>query len=329
MSLHGSLIVVLFLASIVAIDGFSSLPIWWNSGTVRIQAPSKDAPSPPESFALKTKRIRSNLPYAHGTSLVTTESKRSALAEILRTQNVIPTILLNALGGLMQRKALGNLLSIGMMKANLISVFIAFASCVVNDIFDIDVDKLNSPNTPLSSGKISIQMAYLLTLIFFFLPYWISKSMSPGASFLTESSIVLLLLYTPVLKRVMVVKNLTCSLIIASTILLAAISILPDTELIFNGLNPLDMIGKWSHIFNLCTTSTKLAFMALFVCIFSRELEFDIRDVNGDKRMNICTIPVVFGVDVSKGMIQVFGWIWKLLLASAIVVWSRSPWVYL
>ena len=96
--------------------------------------------------------------------------------------------------------------------------------------------------------------------------------MSPGASFLTESSIVLLLLYTPVLKRVMVVKNLTCSLIIASTILLAAISILPDTELIFNGLNPLDMIES-GLIFSIYALPNKIGVYGVILCIFSRELE--------------------------------------------------------
>ena len=185
-------------------------------------------------------------------------SERPAVSELLRTQNVIPTLLLNTLGGLMQRKGWRHLISTDMMKANLISVFIAFASCVVNDIVDIDVDKLNSPNNPLASGRTSVPMAYLLTFLFFTLPYWISRSMNPAVSFLTESSIILLLLYTPVLKKIMVIKNLTCSFVIANTILLAATCFLTNTQQIFDTLTSFDMFGRWLTIFNLCTMSATM-----------------------------------------------------------------------
>ena len=264
---------------------------------------------------------------AYHTSLKSSKSSEgSPIAVLLRTQNVIPTIVLNTLGGLMQRKDWRHLMSVDMIKVHMISVFIAFASCVVNDIVDMDVDKLNKPDNPLATGQTSVPMAYFLTFVFFFLPYWISRSMTPSASFLTESSIVLLLLYTPILKKIIVVKNLTCSFVIANTILLAATCCLSNTGQIFKGLASFNVIGKWCKIFSLCTTSAKMTFMSVFTRIFSRELEFDIRDVKGDAQMNIYTIPVALGVDASKMIVQVCDWIWKSLLGGAVIVWlSRLP----
>ena len=271
--------------------------------------------------------------HIHRTSLLVSknhyhkESYRTiiALGELLRIQNIIPTILLNLLGGIMQKKGWKHLISIDMMKANMISVCIAFASCVINDIIDIDVDKLNSPNNPLADGRTNVLMAYILTFSFFILPYWLSRSMSsPTVSYLTKSSIVLLLLYTPIMKKIMVIKNLTCSFVIANTILLAATCFQTNTQHIFNTVRPFDMVKKWCITFNLCTTSTKLVYMSLFTRIFSRELEFDIRDIKGDTAMYIYTIPVVYGVDVSKRIVQICEWVWKALFGIGLMVWASS-----
>ncbi|MEM0374251.1 MAG: UbiA family prenyltransferase, partial [Sulfolobales archaeon] len=38
---------------------------------------------------------------------------------------------------------------------------------VINDIYDIEIDKINKPKRPLPSGKVSIKEAWYITIVFF------------------------------------------------------------------------------------------------------------------------------------------------------------------
>ena len=40
--------------------------------------------------------------------------------------------------------------------------FIAAASMIINDIYDIDIDKINRPDRPIPSGRISLEQAKIL-----------------------------------------------------------------------------------------------------------------------------------------------------------------------
>ena len=45
-------------------------------------------------------------------------------------------------------------------------IFIASAQNIINDIFDVEVDKINRPNRPIPSGDITIREAYFLFYLF-------------------------------------------------------------------------------------------------------------------------------------------------------------------
>ena len=56
---------------------------------------------------------------------------------LIRPQNTIPTIFLNTLANFVQYQGWSLIFSLEMIKVHLISVSLAFASCVINDIVDV------------------------------------------------------------------------------------------------------------------------------------------------------------------------------------------------
>ena len=92
--------------------------------------------------------------------------KINNLFELIRPNNIIPTTLLCFTGGWIMNPSLNNLIHSTEFIISIInSVLIMSASMIINDIFDVEIDKINSPYRPMASGKISKLEALLLTLI--------------------------------------------------------------------------------------------------------------------------------------------------------------------
>lgn len=60
-----------------------------------------------------------------------------------------------------------NLHTMETLKAMLSSLLAAFAIYALNDIYDIEVDKINAPERPLPSGRVSITEAKVLVILLF------------------------------------------------------------------------------------------------------------------------------------------------------------------
>ena len=157
--------------------------------------------------------------------------------------------------------------------------FTTAASMTINDIQDMSVDRINNPQRPLIRGTITKREAQLLvcslySIISFLGIYFLPPILDP----FWTSSLFLITIYTPILKRICFIKNLTCATIIASTIPFMG----------FATLNPLNMVVPDLH-WMLFTTGV------LFESSMYNELLLDISDKEGDEIMNIPTVPVVFG----------------------------------
>lgn len=153
------------------------------------------------------------------------------------------------------------------------------ASMTINDIQDMEVDRINNPNRPLIRGTITKREAQLFvcslySIISFLGIYFLPPILDP----FWTSSLFLITIYTPILKRICFIKNLTCATIIASTIPFMG----------FVTLNPSNMVLPDLH-WMLFTTGI------LFETSMYNELLLDISDKEGDEIMNIPTVPVVFG----------------------------------
>ena len=167
-------------------------------------------------------------------------------------------------------------------------VLAAFAASVVlasgniiNDIKDVEVDKINRPERPLPSGKISRINAYTLYLILVLISILISFLLNEMAALIVLLSIVLLFVYSKYLKQIPLVGNTT-------------VSFLTGLVFIYGGV----VVGNPS--------AAIIPAVFAFLINFIRELIKDMQDVEGDKKANVVTFPIKYGFHKSKILILLF-----------------------
>lgn len=149
------------------------------------------------------------------------------------------------------------------------------AGNIINDIKDIEADKVNHPERPLVAGNITIKQAKteyaLLTLIALLLSVFIN----PPALVIAIAATVLLFLYSNNLKNIPILNNLI-------------VSILTGLVFIYGGVavnNPFAAIVP--------------AIFAFLINLI-REVVKDIQDVEGDVKQGVITFPGKFGFSSSK-----------------------------
>jgi geranylgeranylglycerol-phosphate geranylgeranyltransferase len=220
--------------------------------------------------------------------LTDVKRKLTGTFKIIRPNNIIPTTLLCATGGWISNPSF-----IGLFKtptfyiSTLVTLLVMSASMVINDIFDYPVDKINSPTRPLITGELSIKEAIGLTvgcflsaevLGFFYLPKNVLS--------ILHIAILNAVLYTPVLKRMSFIKNVSCSTMIAFAPIFTGLSVMSQNANIM-----------------LLSTLVRLVFFGSL----QNELLMDICDMEGDQENRIRTIPILIGKERTlHGIIRMF-----------------------
>lgn len=204
--------------------------------------------------------------------------------KLIRSENIIPTLLLSFTGGWITNPSIYNLLhSKTFITSTLITQFIMSSSMIMNDICDFDIDKINNPKRPLISGKVTMKEAISLNSILLLLSEYLNIFYLPNyLHIIVHLSIINIIMYTPILKKILFIKNISCASLVTFSIFFASITSI--NKLI--ELNP-----------NFRLLSILLKF--IFLGSLYNELLLDISDYEGDKINNIKTIPVVFGKNIA------------------------------
>ncbi|MBL7087120.1 MAG: geranylgeranylglycerol-phosphate geranylgeranyltransferase [Candidatus Cloacimonetes bacterium] len=178
----------------------------------------------------------------------------------------------------------------------IISILAAFSAAlisgggyVINDYFDRDIDKINRPERPIPSGKISIAAARRYAIILFSIGFILSF-------FLNNVWIILIALCDSLLlyfyaykgKKIGLWGNLIVAIVAASTFIYGGLSN-------NNIVNSLFCFG-----------------CALFYTVI-RELVKDIEDVEGDRKIKAKTVPIMFGQNITIGLAFLF-WLFLTIL---------------
>jgi 4-hydroxybenzoate polyprenyltransferase len=171
----------------------------------------------------------------------------------------------------------------------LATLCIAAAGYIINDIQDIEIDRINKPENVIVGNKISEKMAFTLFIILnsigVVLGFFLSNSIGkPGFFALFIIISALLYLYATYLKSVMVLSNIIISALVAMTLIVVGL---------------FDLIPSIT-VENQSTQSTFFSIVmdyALFAFIINliREMVKDVQDVDGDKNGGITTLPIVIG----------------------------------
>ncbi|MBT5077323.1 MAG: geranylgeranylglycerol-phosphate geranylgeranyltransferase [Candidatus Marinimicrobia bacterium] len=162
------------------------------------------------------------------------------------------------------------------INAVIVVVTFAGASNILNDIFDINIDRKNQPHRPLPSGEISVWAALVYMVALYFAGIYMVFNL-PELAIEIALVVVLptLVLYTPLYKRIPLIGNMAVAAVLGMVFLFS--------EAAFTGTVSTMWVPAW------------LAFGLTFI----RELVKDIEDIEGDKLDGVRTFPVIFGVEKS------------------------------
>jgi geranylgeranylglycerol-phosphate geranylgeranyltransferase len=147
----------------------------------------------------------------------------SAYIKIVRPYNFLITFLAVIIASLVSYQ--GELPYIKVFLAAVTASLTMAAGNIINDICDLDGDKINHPERPLPSGILSIHSAYVFYLTLLALSLVISLFISNLNFVVNILAIILLYLYSQKLKRVLLVGNLIVSLLTGLAFLYGGIAV--------------------------------------------------------------------------------------------------------
>lgn len=146
------------------------------------------------------------------------------------------------------------------------------ASMSVNDYYDYDIDKINEPNRPIPSGKVSKKEALGTTAVLTIIGLIFAYTISLFCLLFATAAWIIMVTYTTIGKRAGFTGNLLVSACVAAPFLygsLVAVNTITINILLFASMAFLSNTG--------------------------REITKGIVDIEGDSKHRIKTLAVVFG----------------------------------
>ena len=166
---------------------------------------------------------------------------------------------------------------------------IAAAGNIINDIYDIETDKINKPKKVIVGKFISEKQANNLFVIFnvigvglgFYISNWVGKS-----AFFSVFVIIsaLLYVYASYLKQILIIGNIVISMLVALSIIIVGLFDLIPVISIQNQ-------NTQFAIFKIVMYYATFAFLINLV----REIAKDIEDIDGDYKAGMNTLPIAIG----------------------------------
>ncbi|APG64599.1 hypothetical protein LPB136_04100 [Tenacibaculum todarodis] len=167
---------------------------------------------------------------------------------------------------------------------------------IVNDIFDVEADKINKPNKVFIDVTFAKKNAWRSYFILSFL----GLSLSYQLSLITENincfyiflvTVFGLFLYSILFKKVLLIGNLIISILVSLTIYIVYLldfKYIPNYYLNFN--------QQTDSTFHFRVWITIILYMIFaFISTLIREIIKDLEDINGDLKINAKTLPILIG----------------------------------
>jgi 4-hydroxybenzoate polyprenyltransferase len=190
------------------------------------------------------------------------------------------------------------------------SVLIAAAGYIINDYFDLNIDRVNKPNRLVVERRIkrrwTILWHWILSGVGVLLSLYVSWALrNPLIAVANLACVILLWFYSTTFKRKLLIGNVIISLLTAWVILVLYVS-----EVRLSG--PAVYGGIIARLFKFTIVYASFAFIISII----REVVKDIEDMDGDAKYGCRTMPIVWGMNAAK----VFAATWVVVLLSALVI---------
>jgi geranylgeranylglycerol-phosphate geranylgeranyltransferase len=207
--------------------------------------------------------------------------KLQNFSNLIRSNNIIPTTLLCFSGRWIANPKIYSLFrETTFIISTLITLLIMSSSMIINDIVDVNVDRINNPNKPLINGSITKKEAYFYLAMLLFLTQILSYNYLPyKMQIISNLAILNIILYTPFFKKITFIKNISCAFLVSFSVIFSSLSA---------NINSYTNIKENAKLL-------KILFSTIFYGSFYNELLLDICDKEGDGKNKIYTVPVIYG----------------------------------
>jgi len=226
--------------------------------------------------------------------------KPTALFELTRPINNLITFIAVYLGGVI---SVDFFFSQKIVLASLSGMLISAGGNVINDYFDLEVDRMNKPHRALPSGKVSATGALILYLLLTIAGLVISVLINRSTFIIASAAVVGLFFYSASLKLELFWGNFTVAFISALAFLYGGAA-----------------VGN--------TRGASVPAVFAFLYHFGREVLKDLEDMEADRRRRSRSIPLVFGKRAAQRIIV---FTFALLIIATIVPFAVKAygWIYL
>ena len=201
------------------------------------------------------------------------------------------------------------------------SVLIAAAGYIINDYFDLNIDRVNKPDKLVVEKIIKRRWAivwhFILSLGGLLISTWVCFQLIDWHTAVVAAinllSIIALWLYSTTYKRKLLIGNILISLLTAWTILIIYLINMKSwfmTKVMYEVKHNYDISS--TKLFKYAIVYASFAFIISLI----REVIKDMEDIEGDAKYGCKTMPIVWGIPASK----VFTGVWLVVLTGALIV---------
>ena len=200
----------------------------------------------------------------------------------------------------------------------LATLCIASGGYIINDIYDIETDAINKPKKVIVGKKITESSANKLYILFtfigvclgFYLSHEVGRPPFFGLFVIIAAS---LYVYASYLKQIAIAGNIVVSILVALSLLIVGIfELIPAMTLQNESVQ--------STMLEILTDFGIFAFLINFI----REIVKDIQDVDGDHKVGMQTLPILFGKTRTSKVTMVL-----TLITIAIIVYYVASFLYM
>lgn len=205
---------------------------------------------------------------------MTFTEKAKALLQLIRPELPISAGICVVVG---QTIALGKIPALTYLVLGLgLGFFLSSSAMIFNDLFDLEVDRINTPHKPIPSGKVTPTEAIIFGVVTALIAFLIAGLMAPLVLVLSLVLWMLGFLYNWKLKASGLMGNLIVATNVAMTFILGGISV-------GEGNNPLVWIfGAIAFVFDL-----------------AEEIAGDAMDMEGDRKRGSRSLAILYGKQVA------------------------------
>lgn len=193
------------------------------------------------------------------------------------------------------------------------SVLIAAGGYVINDYFDLNIDRINKPNKLVVDLVIKRRWAILWHLGFsisgLLLSFVVSSMVENYLLFICNAiTVILLWFYSTTFKKQLLSGNIIISLLTGWVIMVQYVAVTP----IKIGIGNFEDILLFRRLYKYAILYAGFAFIISLI----REVVKDMEDMEGDRRYGCNTMPIEWGIPSTR----IFVSVWIIVLLGCLIV---------